>query len=61
MSIINNQGLSETQEDKETARLIKEYLENGGKITVCKADATTPNTEQSYGWGKRKPQAKPKE
>jgi hypothetical protein len=61
MSITNNQGLSKTQEDKETERLVNEYLAKGGEITKCKDDATTPDIEYSYGWGKRKPQAKPKE
>lgn len=61
MSVTNNQGLSKTQEDKETQRLVKEYLENGGTITQCEPNATTPDIGNVYGWGKRKPQAKSKE
>jgi hypothetical protein len=61
VSIINNQGLERTEEDQENERLVKEYLENGGKVTQCKSSATTPDIEYSYGWGKRKPQTKAKE
>jgi len=61
MSMINNQGQHRSKDSKETDRLVKEYLEKGGEITECEPDATTPNIENTYGWGKRKPQAKPKE
>lgn len=58
MSITNNQGRTR---DDETDRLVKEYLARGGAVTQCEADATTPDIEYSYGWGKRKPQPKTKE
>ena len=61
MSITNNQGLERTKEDQENDRLVKEYLEQGGTITECEANATTPDLGNSYGWGKRKPQAKSKD
>jgi len=61
VSIINNQGLEKSEDDHETDRLVKQFLEQGGTITQCKANATTANIESSYGWGKRKPQAKTKE
>lgn len=41
--------------------LVKEYLEKGGTITKCEPGATTPNLENQYGWGKRKPQSKKEE
>jgi hypothetical protein len=61
MSLINNQGLSKSEKDIENDRLIKEYLDKGGKVTECQPNATTPNTGNMYGWGKRKPQEKSKE
>ena len=61
MSVTNNQGHSRTKDDQETDRLVKEYLKQGGEITECEPNATTPDIGNSYGWGKRKPQAKPKE
>jgi hypothetical protein len=61
VSIINNRGLEKTDDDKETDRLVKEYLTQGGEVTACASGATTPDIGNLYGWGKRKPQAKPKE
>ena len=61
MSIINNQGLGRSKDDKETDRLVKAYLKKGGEITECEPNATTPDIGNSYGWGKRRPQAKAKE
>ena len=61
MSITNNQGLGKSKDENETDRLVKQYLKQGGTITQCEADATTPDIENSYGWGKRKPQAKAKQ
>ena len=61
MSIINNQGHKKSDYDRETDRLVKQYLKKGGEIKECEAGATTPDLGNSYGWGKRKPQAKAKE
>jgi hypothetical protein len=61
VSITNNQGLKRTKEDQENDRLVKEYFEQGGTITQCKSNTTTPDIEYSFGWGKRKPQAKSKD
>jgi hypothetical protein len=61
VSIINNRGLEKTDDDKETDRLVKEYLAQGGSVTACESGATTPDIGNSYGWGKRKPQAKTEE
>lgn len=60
MSIINNQGQHRNEDDLEIDRLVKDYLAQGGEVTECEPNATTPDIEHSYGWGKRKPQAKQK-
>jgi hypothetical protein len=61
MSIINNQGLTRSDKDIENDRLIKEYLDNGGAVTKCNINARSEEVSYSNSWGKRKPQAKPKE
>lgn len=61
MSITNNQGLSKSKDNKETERLVKEYLEKGGTIKTCKPDATTPDIGNAYGWGKRPSKTKDKD
>jgi hypothetical protein len=61
MSVTNNQGLTRSKEDLENDRMVKEYLEKGGVITECEPNARTEEIGYTNSWGKRKPQAKPKE
>ena len=47
--------------DKESERLIKEFLEKGGKIEQCDPFARTPDLEVKGGFYGRKPKKKEEE
>lgn len=55
---INHQHNEPTEEELETQRLVKDFLENGGKITKCAPNARTEEISYSNTWGKKKPKSK---
>jgi hypothetical protein len=59
LSSINNKGQNErTDSEKETDRLVQEFLSNGGTITKCAPNARTEEVAYTNNWGGRKPKPK---
>ena len=55
---INHQHNEPTEEELETQRLVREYLDKGGAVTKCAPNARTEEIGYANTWGKKKPKAK---